>query len=150
MNARSQALHRETEYMPAGVQLTATPTAVPARVDGLVSSTDRIHPGLMGAVLGSYLALLGAIWILFVANIESGIAMAVNTAYFAMYFGVPLVMARTGLVRFRAPGFRQFLRGKFEIFDGRISGSAALAQMIVVPVALGLGLIAMGFIMTAV
>jgi hypothetical protein len=73
----------------------------------------------------------------------------IGTFYALMFFGVPTVMSRMAPTRPRAGSLGSFLRGRFATIDGPISGSDALLQVILVPVALGLGGTAIGFIIHA-
>lgn len=147
MNSRPSELHMQpavgaisTGYGTATVPTIRRAASVPATISAL-------HPGAFLVVVASYLALLGIAWIGFVGDIDSGVAMVVNTTYFAMYFGVPVVLARVGGFKLGGPGLSRFLKGKHDTFTGAISGWGALTQMAVVPISLAFGLAAMGVIM---
>lgn len=148
MNSRPSELH-----LNAATAATATVDIAPVtpaiRSDRTTAGiTADLHPSVLGVVIASYLALLGIAWVAFVADIDTGIAMMVNTAYFAMYFGVPVVMARIGGFRLGGSGLATFLRSRFETFTGAISGWGAMTQMVVVPASLAFGLLAMGIILS--
>ncbi|MGD9738793.1 MAG: hypothetical protein AB7O56_07165 [Bauldia sp.] len=112
-------------------------------------STDRMHPRVFGLAIASYGAMLLVLWLLFVTGADMVVTLFVCTAYFAMYFGVPVAMYR--LAAKAAPpaasgSFAVFLRGGLETVSGTISGWSAMVQVLVVPVSLTFGLIAMGII----
>jgi hypothetical protein len=99
-------------------------------------ATDRMHPGVFGLAIGSYGAMVLALWLLFVTDVQTVLSLLICTAYFGMYFGVPVAMYRIA----RKSGRR-------EPPAGSLSGWSALGQVLVIPVSLTLGLIAMGVIL---
>jgi len=74
--------------------------------------------------------------------------LAVVIGYSIMFFGVPYVMSRVAPPKtdIGNVAFLDFLRGKVQTLTGPVSGSEALMQVLMVPVALTLGGIAIGFI----
>lgn len=113
-------------------------------------STARMHPGVFKWAIGIYGGMMLGIWLLFGTNLETGISLMICTVYGAMYFGVPVVMARIAakaapLVEEGSLG--RFLRGDFETADGSLSGWSALILVVLIPAAIGFGLIAMGIIL---
>ncbi len=108
-----------------------------------------LHPHLLGLLLGVYGAMLLTLWIFFGTDVNALIALGVCTAYFAMYFGVPLVMLRLA-ERSAAPShpgsLRNFLNGDVETNTGRVSGWGAMAQLLTIPVGLTGAFIAFGII----
>jgi hypothetical protein len=117
-------------------------------------ATDRMHPGVFVAAIGSYAAMLAGLWLLFGTDLSTGLSLIVCTAYFGMYFGVPVAMYRlarkTLLKEPPAGSMRRFLHGDLETVTGPVSGWSALSQVLVVPVSLTIGLIAMGIILKVV
>lgn len=114
-------------------------------------ATDRMHPGVFVLAIGSYGAMVLALWLLFGTDTQTVLSLLVCTAYFGMYFGVPLAMYRiarkTGLKEAPAGSLGRFLRGDLETITGNLSGWSALSQVLVIPVSLTVGLIAMGIIL---
>jgi hypothetical protein len=108
-----------------------------------------LHPHLLGLLLGVYGVMLLTLWLFFAADINALIALGVCTVYFAMYFGVPLVMLRLA-ERSAAPShpgsLRNFLNGDVETNTGRVSGWGAMAQLLTIPVGLTGAFIAFGII----
>ncbi|MGV8840885.1 MAG: hypothetical protein ACWA6X_11345 [Bauldia sp.] len=114
-------------------------------------ATDRMHPGVFGLAIGSYGAMVLALWLLFVTDVQTVLSLLICTAYFGMYFGVPVAMYRIARKSGRreppAGSLGRFLRGDLETIAGNLSGWSALGQVLVIPVSLTLGLIAMGVIL---
>ncbi len=114
-------------------------------------ATDRMHPGVFGLAIGSYGAMMLSLWLLFGTDTQTVLSLLVCTAYFGMYFGVPVAMYRlarkSGLREAPAGSLGRFLRGDLETITGNLSGWSALSQVLVIPVSLTFGLIAMGVIM---
>jgi hypothetical protein len=74
--------------------------------------------------------------------------LAVVIGYAIMFFGVPYVMSRVAPPETNVGNvaFGDFLRGQVQTLTGPVSGSEALMQVLMVPVCLTLGAIAIGFI----
>lgn len=108
-----------------------------------------LHPHLLGLLMGVYGAMLLTLWLFFGTDINALIALGVCTVYFAMYFGVPLVMLRLA-GRSAAPSqpgsLRHFLKGDVETNTGRVSGWGAVAQLLTIPVGMTGAFIAFGVI----
>lgn len=117
-------------------------------------ATDRMHPGVFVAAIGSYGAMLIGLWLLFGTDLSTALSLIICTTYFAMYFGVPVAMYRlarkTLLHEPPAGSLGRFLRGDLDTVTGPVSGWSALSQVLVVPVSLTFGLIAMGIILKVV
>jgi hypothetical protein len=129
-----------------------------SRLDGVSATqtaayaTARLHHGVIGLLIASYGVLLLAFWILFAQSAVTAISLAICSAYFAMYFGVPIVMylqTRKAAESAPAGSLGRFLRGSFETATGPISGWSALAQVLVVPVCVTFGAFCIGFIFNA-
>jgi hypothetical protein len=131
-------------YAPlARAKEAAKPQAIPA-------IHKDMHPGMYGLATLCWAVFIGIFWLTFAASANALFMVAISTAYALMFFGVPFVMSR--LVPRKAKpdsGLFEFLHGKVDTLYGPIDSVEALVQMIVVPVALSLGGIAMGFIIHA-
>ena len=120
--------HGRTHNLPVATTL---PAAVPA------------------IAVAGYAGILVAFWLSFAGNVEAALAIAVSTAYAAMYFGVPYLMVRLAEKHDGAPhrqSLHSFLSGEFETITGRIGGWAAVIQVVLVPVGLAFGALAIGMI----
>jgi hypothetical protein len=93
--------------------------------------------------------IAGDFWMTFWSNAEALFVVVIGTFYATMFFGVPWTMSRMGPPRLRPRSLAAFRHGRFATIYGPISGSDALLHVILVPLALGLGGIAMGCIVQA-
>jgi hypothetical protein len=115
-------------------------------------TTDRLHPGVFTMAIASYAVLLLAFWLLFASDIVTFLSLSICTVYYVMFFGVPLAMYRTAArsTVSPAPGsLARFLRGNLEINTGLVSGWGALTQVLLIPVSVTFGIVAIGLILHA-
>jgi hypothetical protein len=112
-----------------------------------------LHPGVYVAALAGWVWLFGAFWMTFGGEGEGAMMLGVDTVFLAVFFGTPFILKRTA-DRFlnrhdHAGSFADFLNMEVETLTGRLSGWGALIQVIIVPVAVALGMTAIGFIVVA-
>ncbi|HEY4344807.1 MAG TPA: hypothetical protein VGN05_10705 [Parvibaculum sp.] len=112
-----------------------------------------LHPGVYVAALAGWVWLFGAFWATFGGEAEGAMMLGVDMVFLAVFFGTPWLLKRTA-DRFldrrdEAGGFLDFLNMEMETLTGHVSGWSALIQVIIVPVALALGMTAIGFIIAA-
>lgn len=116
----------------------ATPAApdVPAAVGGLIAAC--------------YAALIAALAVATVGSAESIFVIVIAALFVVAFFSVPRIffaVERDGGVR---ASLDDFLRNGMNTFTGHNSGKAALVQMLIVPVLLTLGVMAMGITIATV
>lgn len=146
---RTSAAFRERE------ELMSTSSIVPVAHTTPAFNVDWRHPADMPVAvyrlaLFCWLAFLGVFWITFSISGSAEFMVTISTVYAAVFFGVPMIMTRLIPKKKRKDlGLFSFLNGHFDIFYGKIGGWEALIQVIIVPAALTLGGIAMGFIIHA-
>ena len=71
----------------------------------------------------------------------------VGTFYALVFFGVPFIMSRMAPKCDASPlSLDAFVRGRFDTFCGSVSGFDALLQVILVPFALSIGGMVIGYI----
>jgi len=107
-----------------------------------------LHPGVYVSFVGCWAALIAVFLATFAESPFTLFMLAVVIGYSIMFFGVPYVMSRVAPPKtdIGNVAFLDFLRGKVQTLTGPVSGSEALMQVLMVPVALTLGGIAIGFI----
>lgn len=130
-------------------QWTAPACARSARHEAAAYTTSRLHSGVFGLAIASYAAMVLALWLLFATDTGTSLTLAIVTVYFAMFFGVPLAMVRVAKKDAPQPppaSLLRFLRGDMGTITGPIGGWAALAQVVVIPVSVTLGIVAIGLI----
>lgn len=104
-------------------------------------------PGSVGGmIVASYVGLIGALYVATAGSLQSIFAIAIAALFVAIFFTVPRIFFAVEPMTERRPSFRQFLERGMETFTGHCSGSAALVQMLVVPVFLTMAVMAIGLI----
>ena len=94
-------------------------------------------------MLLAYGALMGAFSVT-IHGARADFAMVIGAFYLTMFFAIPAVFFRIESERKRRPDLVQFLDRGIETATGHISGGGALVQMLIVPVLLAFGVLAMG------
>ncbi len=118
--------------------------ALPSRLHNQpVAEFDTLPRSLYGISAAAYGFIMLAYWLTFGAEAESGLMVAVSTAYVAMVAGIPWTMARLGesLLRQRhggrpAPRLGDFLSSSISTFTGPMTGWSAAVQVALIPVGL--------------
>jgi hypothetical protein len=112
-----------------------------------VACRKDMHPGVYKLALVCWLLLLGIFWVTFSGSTSALFMVTIGTVYAAVFFGVPFLMIRIGGFERRSSlPLVDFTEGQFDTIDGPIGGGEALLQVILVPLALGIGGTAIGFI----
>ena len=119
-----------------------TARAVKAAIHG------DLHPGVYKLFVGCWAALIAVFVATFAESPFTMFMLTVVIGYAIMFFGVPYVMSRVAPPRTNVANvpFFDFLRGQVQTLTGPVSGSEALMQVLMVPVCLTLGGIAISFI----
>lgn len=115
----------------------ATPAApdVPAAVGGMIAA--------------SYAGLIVALAVATVGSAESIFVIVIAALFVIVFFTVPRIffaVEQDGGVR---ASFSDFLRNGMDTFTGHNSGTAALVQMLIVPLLLTLAVLAMGIVIAS-
>ena len=107
-------------------------------------------PGAVGGLIAaSYVALIAALALATMGSPTSIFAIVIASIFVAIFFIVPRIFFAVEPNPGRRPAFDQFMHQGMETLTGHSSGRAALVQMLVVPVCLTLGVLAMGVIVAA-
>lgn len=114
----------------------AAPAApdVPASVGGMIAAT--------------YAALIIALYVATAGSLGSVFAIAIAALFVAIFFTVPRIFFAVEPMTESRPGLSRFLKRGMATQTGHSSGTAALVQMLVVPVLLTFAVLAMGLIVT--
>jgi hypothetical protein len=121
-----------------------------ANVLPLAPCRNHMHPGVFKIAFLCWMMLLAVFWITFAMSANAMFMLAIVMAFATVYFGVPYLMSRiSGASRTSSITLGEFLRGRFNTIYGPIGGLEALMQVILVPFAVSLGGIAIGFIIHA-
>lgn len=109
-----------------------------------------MDPRVYQIALGCWICFLAVFWATFWISANALFMVLVGTVYAAVFFGVPYLMSR--MVRDRPVPMHSlaaFLRAPFGTLNGTMRGSEALLQVILVPLCLLAGGVAIGFIIRA-
>ncbi len=109
-----------------------------------------MDPRVYKIALGCWIAFLAVFWATFWISANALFMVVVGTFYAAVFFGVPYMMSR--MVKNRpepAHSLFTFLREPFATLNGTMRGGEALLQVVLVPLCLIGGGIAIGFIIRA-
>lgn len=107
-----------------------------------------IHPG----VYKSFVACWALLFVVFIDTFAESpftlFMLGVCIFYATMFFGVPYVMSRVAppSTTVAQVSFGEFLRGKVDTLTGPLSSKEALMQVIIVPLSLAIGGLAIGYI----
>lgn len=135
----------EKTALPASTERAEAVHRVPAETVQTV-----MDPRVYKIALACWAGLLAIFWITFWVSANALFMVVISTGYAIMFFGVPYVMSRQ--VRnppTPAPTLFAFLKAPFGTIDGAMSGWEALLQVILVPLCLTGGGIAIGLIIHA-
>ena len=157
----SQTLRRVTPQPASRRPLQRPPGAVVAvvapseprtfeelRRDAAELGQTGIHPFAVHALTGTYAALLVVFWMIF-GGPDTALTLGVITVLGIMFFGLltgGILMSDSVPRGVRGRSFSEFLQGRALIATGWISGREAFAQIILLPVSLIFGAIAIGLI----
>lgn len=97
--------------------------------------------GIWFALLAVWVAFFATLWWIFGGSSEGAYMVGVATVFGVVFFAVPVSMYRVA----RRPG-HQRVTGLVETLTGQLTAGAATVQIVLVPLAVTLGLIAMAFL----
>ncbi|MEP6830717.1 MAG: hypothetical protein ABI963_10285 [Rhizomicrobium sp.] len=109
-----------------------------------------MDPRVYKIALGCWVIFLAVFWATFWISANALFMVVVGTFYAFVFFGVPYMMSR--MVKDRPEPARSlftFLRQPFATLNGTMRGGEALLQVVLVPLCLIAGGIAIGFIIRA-
>lgn len=109
-----------------------------------------LHPNVYKIAMVCWAGLMAIFWVTFWASAEALFIVVISTGFALMFFGIPFLMSR--MAPKNADGlctFRTFLRAPFGTLNGQLPGFEVLLQVIVVPLCVALGGIAISFMILA-
>lgn len=108
-------------------------------------STPDVPGSVGGLIAASYFALLGALFFATAGSGHSIFMIAIAFFFATVFFTVPRIFLGVEPPTAR-PSMMRFMDEGLHTYTGHCSGSAALVQMLIVPLALTVGVLAMGVI----
>jgi len=125
--------------VPTRVKPVARLAATPCR--------SAMHPAIYKLAVLNWAMLLVVFWVTFFVSANALFMVVVGTFYALVFFGVPFIMSRMAPKGDASPlSLDAFVRGRFDTFCGSVSGFDALLQVILVPFALSIGGMVIGYI----
>lgn len=109
-----------------------------------------VPPGAGYLLCAAYLGLMAALALATVAPGPSALAIVVALFFVGMFFAVPRVMLVQEGGKKECPTLEQFLTKGMMTYTGYSTGGAALVQMLIVPVTLTFGVLAMAVIIALI
>ena len=106
-------------------------------------AAPELAGGVGGLIVGAYAVLLGTFALATVGSRESIFAVAIAAFFMLMFFTVPAMFLGIEPSAKR-PSFERFMAEGMDTLTGHASAKSALVQMLIVPVFLTVGVIAMG------
>lgn len=125
----------------------------PARTDEVQSEAASFQPtpaapdipaAVGGMIIGSYVALISAFAVGMAGSAQSIYALSVVGLFLVAFFAVPRIFFAIEPQQARRSTFDQFMKNGLETHTGHSSGKEALVLMLIVPVFLTFGALAMG------
>ena len=141
---RTNALH-DSEIAAPGTAQTPARREASATVLALPVET-RMHADVYKLALLCWVGLLLVFWVTFSISSNALFMVVIATFYATVFFGVPFIFSRLAKPLRSRLGLGAFMRGKFDTIYGPVTGFDALLQVILVPLALAIGGVAIGII----
>lgn len=138
---------------PTARPLTLVPAlAVSAEIDPDRGTRRGEHaardlPAAVGwMIFAAYAAILVAFAWAFFGSADVEFNIGVCAVYLAMYLGVPWVFLKSDISPVKRPDLADFLEQGLSTWTGHVSGRAAIAQMLTIPVAVAFAALGIGVI----
>jgi hypothetical protein len=108
---------------------------------------SQMHPGVFKLAILCWAMFMAVFWITFFVSSNALFMVVVGTFYALVFFGVPTIMSRMApKSKSGTPSLSEFMQGRFDTLYGPIEAREALLQVILVPLSLGIGGIAISVI----
>lgn len=119
---------------------------VPEPQGGPTPAAPDIAPGVGGLIVAAYVSLVLVLFTFFTGSLTAMFAVTIAAGFVAIFFAIPRIFLAVEPKAGRRPSLPEFLEKGVGTFTGHSGGRDALLQMLIVPVLLTLGLLAMGII----
>jgi Flp pilus assembly protein TadB len=144
----ADAAHSVSASRVAPVVAAEAPTD-PERSTRFGEHAARDLPATVGwMIVASYASILAAFGWAFFGAADVMFNIGVCAVYLAVYLGVPWIFLKgePDTSKVRQPDFAEFLEQGLSTWTGHVSGGAALAQMLTIPVAVAFAALGLGVI----
>jgi hypothetical protein len=113
---------------------------------GPTPAAPDIAPGVGRLIVASYVSLVLVLFTFFTGSLSAMFAVTIAAGFVAIFFAVPRIFFSVEPEAGRQPSLPEFVEKGVNTLTGHSSGRDALLQMLIVPVLLTLGLLAMGIV----
>ena len=129
---------------PAGD--TIVEQAAQERQSGPTAAAPDVAAGVGGLIVGSYACLVLVFFAFFTGSLLATLVVTVAAGFVAIFFAIPRIFFAIEPSAGRRPAMSEFMYRGIDTLTGHSSGRDALVQMLIVPVLLTLGVLAMGIV----
>lgn len=126
---------------PSGQPAEAEPEKV-----GFTPAAPDVPAGVGGLIVAAYAGLIAVFFVFFTGSMLATMMVTVAAGFVAIFFAVPRIFFALEPGDERRPSLADFMYRGMNTLTGHSSGGAALVQMLIVPVLLAFGLLAMGIV----
>ena len=128
---------------PVAATMISTVESAPALPS---AAAPDVAAGVGGLIVGAYASLILVFFTLFAGSLSALFAITVCAGFVAIFFSIPRIFFALEPDDSRRPTLSAFMYRGLATLTGHSSGRDALLQMLIVPVLLTFGLLAMGII----
>jgi len=122
----------------------AVQDATAASDAGAPARNRSLHPAVLLVGAGAYAWILGVLAVVLGASAEALFVIAISALFLLIYLALPGVMAVLGHAESSRTSLRGFLNRPMELWTGRVPGREAALQVVLLPIALAVGMTAIG------
>lgn len=124
------------------VERLETPARLPVMGEAAAPDVPR-EVGYM--ILAAYAAIMTAFLVLFTRSADSTFMVVISTLYATIFFAVPVIFLKTEN-RPNRLSLQSFLTDGIDTWTGHVDGSAAVAQILSIPVTIALAVTVIGIL----
>lgn len=103
-----------------------------------------VASGVGRLIVAAYAGLIAVFFAVFTGSSLALMSVMISAGFVAIFFSVPRIFFAVEPKAGRRPSFGEFMHKGIDTLTGHCTGKDALVQMLIVPVLLSLGLLAMG------
>jgi hypothetical protein len=108
---------------------------------------NHVHPAIRRIALGLIVWTVGAVWVLFSHSYYGPLLYGVVTLLVGFFVLLPMTLFRLGRQGLeRSPSFGDWMNGRFDTASGPIEAREAAIMILLVPMAVAVGMTALGLI----
>ena len=113
---------------------------------GPTPAAPDIAPAVGGLIVAAYVSLVLVLFTFFTGSLTAMFAVTIAAGFVAIFFAVPRIFLAIEPKAGRRPSLPEFMEKGLHTLTGHSGGRDALLQMLIVPVLLAFGLLAMGIV----